>query len=427
MGEPQSSLEFKRHIFDELYGSVGITEVENELVDTPVFQRLRRIQHLGCVSLVYPGATHTRFSHSIGTVFVMDRLARSLKLSTNSEILQLLRLVALLHDVGHLPFSHMPDAFLKKEGHEALGQRIIHETPISDILTKHRVDPSEIVKVLNKSSDERYSILIDSDLDVDKMDYLMRDAHHTGVSYGIVDLDRLLRTIYFDSEKRLCVRYKGKQALENFVLARYYMYSTVYHHSTVASFELMLRQIFKALVDDDKLLHPSEAVSKGASYFAGYNDDLVLRTMLNYDGKNEFLKKLIEMYFRREPLKLVDEETRLVKQKMPGRYHSLLLLKNKEGHLNGLASASGVPVEWILFDESKPIDLVSEEEAAIRIQTEEDSEDTVPIAKDESSIASVLRDVERVCLRMYTRQEYKDSLRNAFENNYSMIENHKIA
>jgi len=417
----ETPLKFKRHIFDEVHGSIGVTPVENDIIDTPVFQRLRRIQHLGCASLVYPGASHSRFSHSIGTVFIIDRFARSLGLAKNAKDLQLLRLVALLHDVGHLPFSHTLDKSLeKKDRHSLIGQQIIRQDPISNILTRNGLEPEQVISVLVKSSDPRYSVLIDSDLDVDKMDYLTRDAHHTGVVYGVVDVDRISRTIYFDSENRLCVMYKSKQALENFLLARYYMYSTVYQHGTVASFELMIRLIFSELSREYPCLLPSEALSKGISSFSKYTDDLFLRIMSDYNGTNRRLRELIEMYFRREPLKCVDDQTRLVKQTMPANYHTLLLLQSNEELLQEFSKASNVPAEWIFLDETSPIDLVTMEEAAVRIQKDEDSEDTIPIALDETSIVGSLRDVSRVCLRMYTREQYKTQLKYCLKKRYSV-------
>jgi len=420
MREPKSSLDFERYIFDEVHGSIGITPLENKIIDTQIYQRLRRIHHLGCASLVYPGATHNRFSHSIGSVFIIDKFARSLGLDKDTRERQLLRLVALLHDIGHLPFSHTLEGADDKEKHTMIGQNIIKMEPVSDILAKSEIKPDEVIKVLTKVSDPRYSLLIDSDLDVDKVDYLTRDAHHTGLVYGIIDVDRISRTIYFDSEKRLCVEYKSKQALENFLLARYYMYSTVYHHRTVASFELMLRLIFSGLVKDDPSLSPSQVLSKGPECFAGYTDDFLLRTMIEYKGQNEFLKELIRMYLRREPLKCVSDQIRLAKETMTSEYYTLELLRSKEIQLKELAEASKVPLEWILIDSSKPINLVSAEEAAVRIQENEESDKTIPIVEDRTSIVRTLRDVTRSCLRMYTKQEYKDQLKKSLKERYSM-------
>ena len=140
-------IKYEKWIYDNVHGYIGITSLEREIIDTKIFQRLRRITHLGLANFVYPGATQTRFGHSIGALFVMQKMCENLipQGKIRQDDLQLLRLAALLHDVGHYPFSHVTERLLSKSDakgkHTSLGITLIKKSRIAEILSKTEFDP----------------------------------------------------------------------------------------------------------------------------------------------------------------------------------------------------------------------------------------------------------------------------------------------
>lgn len=231
-----------------------------QLIDTPQFQRLRHIRQLGVSSLVYPGATHTRFSHALGTAFLMKRvLAHFQNLSppaalkrTLAEHRELLLAAALLHDLGHLPFSHLVEEFTHIS-HESWTVRIVQDpqSEIHAILAQaNPFYPERIVQLFDRTFQPAFAVkLLSSQLDVDRMEYLLRDSLCTGVTYGYFDANWLIHSLRLvaeqgDWELALDLR-KGLHAAEGYVLARYYMYQQVYHHKTARAADVMVRKILQ--------------------------------------------------------------------------------------------------------------------------------------------------------------------------------------
>jgi hypothetical protein len=228
-----------------------------ELIETQEFQRLRNIRQTGVSHLVYPGATHTRFSHALGVAYLMKRviehffelgvlkkLARSLE-----KHRELLMATALLHDLGHFPFSHLLEE-LSNEDHEAWTIKIIQD-PKSEanqiLLARDKTYPSQMAKILNKTFTPAFAVkLISSQLDVDRMEYLLRDSFHMGVRYGYFDIEWLmhsLRLVQSKGDWELAIdQRKGAHAVEAYLLARYYMYQQVYHHKTNRAADVLLKK-----------------------------------------------------------------------------------------------------------------------------------------------------------------------------------------
>lgn len=252
-------------ISDPIHKFINISgyPVIQQIIDTSYFQRLRGLHQLGFASYVYPNATHSRFSHSIGVMhtfsILFDSVAENSNLSKRKiERLRPLGLVAaLLHDIGHGPFSHASEKFLHNGAfdHENLTQDIIRKTEIKDVLVDNDIEPQTICDILaHKVSGEFkfVSQLISSQLDADRLDYLARDALFTGVPYGNIDTYRIANTLSIwdhDSPKKslkgtIVVSEKGIEAVENYLLGRYHMYSKVYRHKTILGIENMLAQIF---------------------------------------------------------------------------------------------------------------------------------------------------------------------------------------
>lgn len=238
-------MEKAKVIRDPVHKDVFLTELEMNLVDSSVFQRLRRIKQLGVTNLVYPSANHTRFEHSIGATHIAGRIAERLELEADSEVL---RAAALLHDLGHGPLSHTSEELLERylnHSHEDITLQLIKKGEIGDLLSSSTINSSEVVSVLSKKSG--LSGLISGDVDVDRMDYLARDAYHTGVAYGVIDVDRLVNTLDLVDEQ-LVVTTRGLRAVEGLLVARFLMTPTVYLHRTSRIVDAMfLRLIEKAI------------------------------------------------------------------------------------------------------------------------------------------------------------------------------------
>lgn len=311
-----------KRIYDEVHGYIELSDIELEIVNTPVFQRLRYVKQLATAWYVYPGATHTRFSHSIGAMhiagIVSSKFYRYGYIYELNDI-QLIRLAALLHDIGHTPFSHAIEPFYKYRlglGHEDISRVIIEESSeIREVLSKHGFDYKEVVAILEgRYKEPLYNQLLSSDVDIDRMDYLIRDALHTGVSYGTIDLQRLITTLVVDGDGNIAVLDKGIDAVDNFYLARMHMYKAVYYHKTLVGYELILRKIYELLHEyypDELLLFRSiqdirKAVRNGDIVY--WNDDWLLGFMMNVyrSGRvSKELRELIEAFFKRRGYKVV--------------------------------------------------------------------------------------------------------------------------
>ncbi len=287
-------------IYDELYGYIKLGAAEKAVIDTAVFQRLRRVKQLSLASLVYPGAEHTRFSHSIGVAHVATLMARRLRrmgyMGGDEELV--LRLAALLHDVGHPPYSHALEyAYHSRYGadsrklHERVTVVVVRENPeIKEALSVAGVDPDEVASVIEGTHrNQLLTSLLSGDLDADRLDYLPRDALHTGVAYGLIDRERLIDTLTVDSSGRLALLYKGVGALENFYIARLHMYRAVYHHKTVTAYTLLLSRVFEALAEEDpeveQIFTPDGLAKMARSEEYAYLDDSWLASKIAWLAK----------------------------------------------------------------------------------------------------------------------------------------------
>jgi HD superfamily phosphohydrolase len=244
-------------IRDPLWNNIRVDALALRLVDTPVFQRLRYVRQLGLAYLVYPGATHTRFEHALGA-YHLARLTISL-LDERGELdgvpveeRAITQAAALLHDVGHYPFSHA----LEEIGalhHEEVATPLVLAGPVADLLTGMLGlgTPERVLALIRGTSDSPLQGLVSGSLDLDKIEYLKRDALMCGVPYGEIDVDRLLNSLVLvdepESGRRVVgVLEKGLSALESLLFAKYQMYRNVYWHHAVRSATAM----YKRLVDE---------------------------------------------------------------------------------------------------------------------------------------------------------------------------------
>jgi hypothetical protein len=213
-------------IKDPVHGYVEVDEEILPLLDSPAIQRLRYIRQLGFSYLVYPGANHSRFEHSVGTMHLAGIACRQLGLSKEES--RLVIVAALLHDIGHGPFSHasepLMEAYLGRTHDDLAG---VVETQFGTLLGPLGITPSDVCAVVK--GNHRLSGIIHGDLDVDRMDYLLRDAYYTGAPYGTVDAHRLIRNIHLTPEG-IVLDENGINAAESLLTARTLMRPSVYYH-----------------------------------------------------------------------------------------------------------------------------------------------------------------------------------------------------
>ncbi|MFZ5816774.1 MAG: HD domain-containing protein [Bacillota bacterium] len=247
----------KEYVFrDPIHGNISVTDpTVFALIQSPEFQRLRRIRQLGTSFISYPGAEHTRFAHSLGVYHLMNRVLKHLTehgVPIDPEEHAMACCAALLHDIGHGPFSHLFEK-LTHSHHERWVERIITspESSIFHILAgRNPAWPSRIASFVSGTWDGKPFLkeLISSQLDVDRMDYLLRDSRMCGVTYGQFDLERLIQTITV-VDGHVALTDKGIHSAEEFLLARYFMYWNVYFHKATRSIEVVLEMMLRRAVD----------------------------------------------------------------------------------------------------------------------------------------------------------------------------------
>jgi len=266
---------------DPLWNNIRLDPVSFELIDTPAFQRLRYVRQLGLAFLVYPGATHARFEHALGTYHLARRtLALFEELhdfgAIGREECSLVRAAALLHDVGHYPFSHALEE-IGAMHHEEVARPLIAEGEVAEILRRElgQDAPERILALIRGESASPLQGLISGSIDLDKLDYLRRDAFMCGVSYGEIDVDRLINalTIVRDpetGEPRVGMIEKGLSALESLLFAKYQMYRNVYWHHAVRSATAMYKRLVADALDTGAL---------DAQTLAGFTDEGILHAL----------------------------------------------------------------------------------------------------------------------------------------------------
>jgi hypothetical protein len=280
-------------LHDSVHKTIGLSKIEVEIINTKAFQRLRNVKQLSLVHYVFPGADYSRFSHCIGTCHLAGKLFDAINKNPqerDDRSKQKIRLAGLLHDIGHYPFSHsMEDAIkhyintspqaksgLIKKGetptemsfsaqgyldHENIGSKILdNDSQIKEILCRNGFTPIEISNLFIKKGESpppTIKNLISSDLDADRLDYLIRDAHYMGLPYGSTDLDYILRQMKYDEgksgEKRPCIDSKALRTVDHFLLCRYFDYSQVIFQKTVTGMEEVLKRALAYLLAKNKI------------------------------------------------------------------------------------------------------------------------------------------------------------------------------
>ena len=338
---------YKFAVNDPVHGTIELSDLEVEIINTKVFQRLRNIKQLGLANYVFPSADFTRFSHSIGVCHLTGKIFDTLKRNGADQITDLdirdYRLAGLLHDIGHYPYSHtMEDAIQEyydpkkadyiaslmseKSGgtgtepppgekvptflnHMSVGREILtHDSQIKAIFSKYGIDTQLIYSIFTRDNNPKYSSVISSDLDADRIDYLLRSASNTGLPYGSVDINYLVSQMRLDSNEKLCITPKALRTADHFLLCRYFEYSQVIHHKTVAAFEEILKEVIFELLgtEENRIDCSCESIIKyiEKGFWNQFDDSFILleiRKLRENSGTSPIVKEKAGSILDRNP------------------------------------------------------------------------------------------------------------------------------
>jgi len=298
-------------ITDPIHDFIRLTNTERKIIDTPVFQRLRRIKQLSGAHLTYPGAQHTRFEHSLGVMHIASMAGTSLEskgITTKDDILNL-RLAALLHDIGHGPFSHLFEEVLQrknKKTHEQIGKQIILNTEIGDIISKNGFDKKLIHNLaMGEGKLQFMNEIVSGALSADMMDYLLRDGYFTGAEHAKIDHSRITYSLDV-YKKKLALDHSALVNFETMMISRFQMFKAVYFHKTVRAGEVMLLESM-TLADDELGL-----TSLTLDDYVKQTDESIMALLLSIPETTQELrsaKKIARDYQDRKLFKCVFEST----------------------------------------------------------------------------------------------------------------------
>jgi hypothetical protein len=319
------AIQTNHELRDPVHGMVLLTDQELKIVDTKAFQRLRRIKQLAMADLVYPGALHTRLEHSLGTLHsahrILTRLDQLERLCEHDH--RIVRLSALLHDIGHGPFRHVSEYLLDRHADrsvvaEGTVREKIHEKVTVDIIKEHH----EIANLLSESEIEDITQIIQgtnlrdfrrdivsSSLDADKIDYLSRDTYYTGVKYGVFDMDKVVGSFLVHSsgdESFLAISESGLFAVEQLILAKHHMIQQVYAHRVRTITDTMIVRGLELAIDEDvpgiRELYSYDGSQDYINRYLEYHDDKVISILADCDFEHprEIFQRLLDRRLYKE-------------------------------------------------------------------------------------------------------------------------------
>ena len=431
-------------IFDPLYGFIHLTNLEWEIIHTPFYQRLRWIKQLGFTFYTFPGAEHSRYGHSIGVMFNAHKILQRLERSVPDQDLfddtiqspskaqhQSIRLAALLHDLGTFMFSHTTEmAYIRygdttneKNGkghpddHEHLGSYIIKNTDyeggITYILKKYRLDPQKISNLV-KGIDPNIlaNQILHSEIDCDRMDYLLRDAHYSGIKYGTYDRDYLLhhfRVATVNGQEVVAINHNALHAVEDFLMARFAWYSQVVRSARGARFDAIAEELCFYMLEKGKIYSYSqlmEMIANDPVKFYTFNDQYFMDRVHHFYSngafdKNPRIKDLAFcLLFAKAPRTVKCEEfkQRILNQDEDHVYEKIVKkAEDKVKEIKDILKKKGTDKDWIVVDlPKKNIIFVKSRKKVVKSKTNENlllERDPAKILMDNGDV-KLLSDVE---------------------------------
>ena len=386
-------------IKDPVHGYISLSEDEVRVLDTYPVQRLRRIIQLPFVHLVYPGARHTRFDHSLGCMYLAGEFAERLGFDEHRR--KLLRLAGLLHDLGHTPYSHLLEPLLEEAGttHEEMTIKILEDDrELREAVKKCGVSVDEVIDVLRGKGAE--SAIISGPMDADKLDFLMRDSYFTGASYGLLDAKRIIwRSKVIDD--RLALSLKAIGAVEEMALARYQSFMNIYfHHAVRAAQTIFLRAV--------RMLKELDFSSMNIREYLSY-DDYVLWCMMK---KSERTRWAIERIERRD-LPKVAYEFKFGEKDFPRELTKREGIEETEQKLAKLARVPENHV-WIDTPYVPPLPYMDQEQ----VQFYDEIGGEIKVVAHRSPLLDFTSKIYGI-VRIYTEREYLEKVRKVAENYFA--------
>jgi HD superfamily phosphohydrolase len=384
-----------KRIEDALHGYIQLSDEEVKVLDSSHMQRLRRIKQLGLSTLVYPSANHTRFEHSLGVMHFAGRLAESVDLSENQK--KKVRYAGLLHDTGHGPFSHASEAVAEREGisHEDLSCEAVDS--LEGFIS---VDVSEVKAMIRGEHDLS---IVAGDIDADRLDYLLRDAHSSGLEYGLIDYETIISSaelhrgeVVFDE--------RAVPALESLFTSRFHMIKTLYTHHTATIAEMMLQRSLEALLEDKEI----DQIMKMDDYKAH-------NSLLNAENHAQKLYKRIknrklfktalewkEKDINKEALKLLEKR-----------------IENPRKLEKRIAEEAGIESHKVILDSPKTPQI---QDISVKIKTETQVKQLQEISPIPHSLTKA--EWRTVSMKVYTPEKHKEKVQKASK---KVLKNYKNA
>lgn len=447
-------------VFDVLYGFISLTKVEWDIIHTPYYQRLRWIKQIGFSFYTFPGAEHSRYGHSIGVMYNAHKILESIGHDVSEETLndtsnfsekkvrhQNIRLAALLHDIGTFCFSHTTEMAYVRFGettnkrnskghpddHEHLGSYIIKNTNvpngITSILKKYGINPQQISDLVKGiSPDILANQILHSEVDCDRMDYLLRDAHYTGLHYGNYDRDYLLHhfcTFESAGHSILAIKHNALHCVEDFLSARFAWYSQVVRSSRGAKYDALAEEITFYLLEKNQIYSYSDLldmVKNDSSAFYGFNDQyfMTLIHRLHREGffaKNKRMQDIVEsILFQKSPRTIRCEEfkQRILSQddvEKSEKFYKRAIDKAME--IESFLKKTGDDLHWIVMDIPKKNIVFTKSKKRI-IKDQENA--NILLERDPAKILDEMGQVQLLV-------DVENSIMSKVQNSYNFIPN----
>ena len=418
----------RKVIRDPLHGYIELDELACSIIDTVEMQRLRRIRQLGFSYLVYPGANHTRFEHSLGTYHLMNVLLDRLGMARDAD--EELIVASLIHDVGHGPYSHVTEPLIQKftgASHEDIGYVLSTDgevkgrdsepsaPTIAEVVEAYQLDRRKIQSYIkgertgNRTSRD-ISRILNGEIDVDKMDYLVRDSYYTGVAYGVVDNMRLIQGLdFFNGE--LVITDKGILPAEYLLFSRFLMHPTVYNHHTSRIAQLMFLSALEAFINAE-CESESELKDKAAS-LRMMDDAEISTTLRNAEGyPKEMMTRINErrLFKRAIYAKINTLDAAVAEELRDERVRSEIEAE--------ISRRAGVDKKYVLLDfQSRECEELEESEAKVAVDKPLQGSRELKSLREVSPLVSMLSRAfhENYKIGVYTPEKYRAEVKNAAE------------